>query len=198
MSGHRHVRYARAFALLLCPLAGIALHAAAGELPTPDRTPPVETQALAAQKQSAPTTLTLKLEDGSDASRVAFDLARSFLSEELWKARVADVRRRFADWEKNNDGDIGSYLNYQLPAIAFSASGGKIERLKDGVAFVALYYEFKQPVPQGVTAFARDNLASLNALFAAFTWEKAAEYVKNKQWQKDHESEGKKRTSEKK
>ena len=193
MSGHRRVGYARAIALLLCPLVAIVVRADAADLPVPERSP-IEVQPIVSQKQPVPAPLLLKLEDGADTSRIAYDLARSFLSEEQWKARVAEMRRKFTDWEKDNEGDIGTYLNYQLPAIAFSASGGKIERLKDGAAFVALYFEFKQPVPQGVTAFARNNLASLNALFADFTWEKAADYVKNRQWQKDRESEAKKRT----
>lgn len=158
--------------------------AIAVEVPAPARTPDI--QEGDPHKPLAP--LVLKLEDAADASRISYELARNFLSEEQWKARVAETRRKFADWEKDNVGDIGSYLNYRLPAIAFSVSSGKMDRLKEGAAFLALYREFEQPLPQAVTSFARDNLTSLNALLGAFTWEKASEYVKNRQWLKDRRS----------
>lgn len=194
MAGQRNV-WSASLASLLCPVLGMSFVVAAADLPTPERTP-VEIQEGTSQKQAEPAPLALKMDDATDASRIARDLTLSYLSKEQWTARVADVRRKFADWEKENEGDIGSYLNYRLPIVALSVAGGKIERLKEGAAFVALYYEFSQPVPQGVTAFARQNMASLSELFGAFTWEKAADYVKNRQWQKSRDE--KKSSNEKK
>ena len=58
---------------------------------------------------------------------------------------------------------------------------------QNGFVWLAYYKEFNQQVPTVVATVMRDHHASLLRLFKDFTWEKASQYVKNKEWRKDNQ-----------
>jgi hypothetical protein len=123
----------------------------------------------------------------ADGPGVGYQLVRTFLNEEQWQEMVDVLRRKFSDWEKENDGDIGRYLNDRFIVVALGAVSGDIEKIKKGIIWLAYYKEFGQQAP-GVVRFAlMRHRDSLSRLFENFSWEKAAQYIKNKEWRKDNE-----------
>lgn len=120
-----------------------------------------------------------------DGPNLAYAMMRTFMSESEWQERVAECRRRFETWEHDNGGDMGQFLNDRLIIVALSAAGGEIEKVQNGVAYLALYREFRQPPPGLVLRFLRDHKESVTELLNSFTWERASEYVKNKKWRED-------------
>lgn len=137
-----------------------------------------------------PAVITLKSiqEDANDAARAAREVVRTMMSDEEFQKRVKEIEKKYKAWNEENREDIGRFLNDRLVSVALGATSGKEDRLKEGAVFLALYREFKQPLPSLVTDFVRDNHASLQRIFGAFTWKSACAYVKNKQWKKDAES----------
>lgn len=128
------------------------------------------------------------VKDGADdAPAMAYALKDTFMTEAEWDHEVKALWSRFQDWEKQSDGDINQYLNDRLIIVAMAAAGGKIEKVKKGIAWLAFYKEFNAEPPSFVTKFFREHRPSLTRLFTDFTWEKASQYVKNKEWRKDYE-----------
>lgn len=123
----------------------------------------------------------------SDGPGVGYQLVRTFLSEEQWQEMVDTLRRKFADWEKENDGDIGRYLNDRFIIVALGAVSGDIEKIKKGIIWLAYYKEFGQQAPSVVRFALTRHRESLSKLFQDFSWDKAAQYIKNKEWRKDNE-----------
>lgn len=163
--------------LLLCGLLAACL--ARGAEPAP-----------VAEKPSA---LELKpvSEDPNDAGRVARELVRTFMTDEAFEAKAGAMRKKYENWREENRGDMDRYLNDRIASVALAASGGKLEKLKEGAIFLAYYHEFKQPLPSMVADFVKDYRHSLNKLFAAFTWDAAVAYTKAKQWRRDLDEERK-------
>jgi hypothetical protein len=123
----------------------------------------------------------------TDGPGVGYQLVRTFLNEEQWQEMVSALRQKFSDWEKENEGDIGRYLNDRFIIVALGAVSGDIEKIKKGIIWLAYYKEFGQQAP-GVVKFALTrHRDSLSRLFDDFSWEKAAQYIKNKEWRKDNE-----------
>jgi len=128
------------------------------------------------------------LEMGSlDAPAIAYDLKDSFLSDGQWRAEVEQFRRRFEDWEKDTSGGMDQYLNDRLIIVGLGAVGGKLEKVKKGIIWLALYKEFEQEAPSCIVRFVRDNRESLIRLFTDCSWDKVSFYIKNKQWKRDAE-----------
>lgn len=127
----------------------------------------------------------LKIEEPIEPSEVAYDLTMSWMKEDEWKTKVRTFKSRYADWEASTDGDMARYLNDRLICVAMGCASGKVESLKDGFAYLALYKEFNQQVPSLIEKIFREHRESLLKLFTEFTWERASEYVKNKEWRKD-------------
>jgi hypothetical protein len=125
------------------------------------------------------------LEAGTDGPTVAYQIMRTFLTDEQWSEQVSALQQKFAAWEKENDGDIGRYLNDRFLVVALGAASGEIEKMKRSVVFLAFYKEFGQPPPTAVANALKKHKGSLSELFTDFTWEKAAEYIKNKGWRND-------------
>jgi len=142
----------------------------------------------------APEHVALNIDEPLDASDVAYEVTMSWVKRDEWQAKVKSVRGKFEDWEAYNDGDIGRYLNDRMICVAMGCAGGKIESLKNAFAFLALYKEFNQQVPSLVEKIFREHRESLLKLFGEFTWERASEYIKNKEWRKDASSENNKRS----
>jgi hypothetical protein len=152
----------------------------------------VTMQPVRAQPKSIPGLVPLKIEEPLDPSEVAYDLTMSWMKSDEWKKKVKTFKSRFDDWEASTDGDMARYLNDRLICVALGCASGKIESLKDGFAYLALYKEFNQQVPSLVEKIFREHRQSLLKLFAEFTWERASEYVKNKEWRKDAPEKSKK------
>ena len=121
-----------------------------------------------------------------DASALSYDLVRSFMTEKQWEEQVSELRERFEDWERNNEGDIGRYLNDRFIMVALGAVGGEVEKIKRGIIWLAFYKEFNQQVPRVVSNAVLRHRESLTRLFKDFSWEKASQYVKNKEWRNDN------------
>ena len=130
-------------------------------------------------------TVALTLDDPLDPSGVAYDLTMSWMKTDEWQQKVAALKAKFQDWESTNGGDIGQYLNDRLVLVAMGCANGRIESIKNGFVWLAYYKEFNQQVPTVVATVMRDHHSSLMRLFKDFTWEKASQYVKNKEWRKD-------------
>lgn len=145
----------------------------------------VQAQAPVPARVSVPGAVALKIEEPIDPTEVAYDLTMSWLKPDEWKAKVKSIKSKFDDWESSNDGDIARYLNDRLICVAMSCAGGKVESLKNGFAYLALYKEFNQQAPSLIAKIFREHRESLLKLFAEFTWERASDYVKNKEWRKD-------------
>ena len=126
--------------------------------------------------------------DGNfDGPALAYELRRTFLSEAKWKEQVGSMQSRYQDWEKENKGDMGQFLNDQLVSVALGAAGGEVEKIQKGVAWLALYKEFKQEAHPLVLKFMREHRGSVTRLLTNFNWEKATLYVKNREWRRDIE-----------
>jgi len=181
-------------------------HAEAAQLSAPFAMPADATPAVAAEseqsKAQAPIAVSvqtppvvspdaqkivLKIDDPLDASGLAYDLTMSWINSEEWQRRVVAMRKHFNDWEESNggDGDMGRYLNDRLIVIALGAATGKVDSLKNGFVWLAYYKEFNQQVPAIVSNVMRDHQASLLKLFNDFSWERASQYVRNKEWRGD-------------
>jgi len=128
-----------------------------------------------------------------DASAIAYDLARSFLTEDEWRQHVHALRGKFEDWEETNGGDMGRYLNDRIVIVALSAVGGEAEKIKKGIIWLAFYKEFNQQPPNLVLKAFREHKNSLTQLFQNFSWERASQYIKKKEWRTDIEERRKKK-----
>lgn len=140
-------------------------------------------------------------EDPNDAARVAREAVATFMGDAEFKAKAAELRKKYERWKEEYREDMDRYLNDRIIPVALAATSGKADKLKEGALFLAYYYEFRQPVPSLVSDFVKDNLDSLNRIFGAFTWERGAAYVKAKQWRKDLDEKRKeeaKKTSQEK
>jgi hypothetical protein len=128
------------------------------------------------------------LEDGSmDGPAIAAAAKDTFVSQKEWDKEVAQFWSRFKDWETDTGGNLGNYLNDRMIIVGLSAGGGKIEKVKKALMWLAMYKEFDEEQPSYVTRFLRDNRESLVRLLTDFTWEKASAYIVNRQWKKDAE-----------
>ena len=127
----------------------------------------------------------LTIDDPLDPSTVAYDLTMTWMKGDEWQQKVNAFKAKYQDWENTNGGDIGQYLNDRLVMVAMGAANGKIDSLKNGFIWLAYYKEFNQQVPTLVSTIMRDHKTSLMRLFKDFTWEKASQYVKNKEWRSD-------------
>ncbi|MBE7463216.1 MAG: hypothetical protein HS116_06915 [Planctomycetes bacterium] len=168
---------AASFALLLAPVCPAA------EPPAPEAPSP---------------TPELKLEGPRDAPRVAKAIARTRLSEEQWQAEFEAMQKKYASWAQQRrreslPDDLGRYLNDRLTILAFRAMSGDPAVLQEGALWLSFYAPSREPLPGIVTAFAEEHRDSINRVLEAFTWERAAAYVKAKQWAKDAEAKRKKK-----
>jgi hypothetical protein len=120
-----------------------------------------------------------------DAAEVGYELARTFLSQEQWDDHVKIIKKKFHDWEKENEGDIGHYLNDRFIIVVLGASSGDIKKVKQGIIWLAYYKEFNQPVPSAVTNAMTKHRDSLLPLFGNFSWARVSVYIKNKEWRSD-------------
>lgn len=138
------------------------------------------------QPGAAEQPLTFELRgDVMDGPNLAYAMMRTFMTEEEWQQRVADCRKRFETWEHDNHGDMGQFLNDRLIIVALGAAGGDVKEVQKGVAYLALYKEFRQVPPGLVTKFLSEHTESVTELLSSFTWDKASEYVKTKRWRED-------------
>lgn len=137
-------------------------------------------------------------EDPNDAARVAREVVATFMSDADFKAKAAEIKRKYERWKEEYREDMDRYFNDRIIPVALGATSGKVDKLKEGALFLAYYYEFRQPVPSLVSDFVKDNLDSLNRIFGEFTWERGAAYVKAKQWRKDLDEKRKREEEERK
>lgn len=120
-----------------------------------------------------------------DGPALAFQLKRTFMNEAEWREQVLSIKSRFQDWEKGAKGDMGQFLNDQLIGVALGAAGGEVEKIQKGIAWLALYKEFKQEAHPLIAKFLREHRTSVSSLLSQFTWDRTALYIKNKEWRKD-------------
>lgn len=142
-------------------------------------------RAAAADKEFEP--LLQLAEEQPDGAKMAKALADTFLTEDQWRQEVKKLRQKYEDWERDTQGDMSRYLNDRLIIVALNASNGKVDKIQRGILWLAFYQEFEQEQPGIVAKFVREHQGSLSKLFTDFTWEKASQYIKNKEWRKDLE-----------
>lgn len=145
----------------------------------------------AADKEFAP--LLMLTEQQPDGAKMAKALAETFLNDDQWKQEVKKLREKYEDWERDTQGDMSRYLNDRLIIVALSAANGKVDKIQRGILWLAFYNEFEQEQPGIVAKFVREHQGSLSKLFTDFTWEKASQYIKNKEWRKDIEEQQRKK-----
>ena len=142
--------------------------------------------ALTATEQPAEQPMKYKLTGATmDGPNLAYAMMRTFMTEEEWQKRVAKCKSRYETWNADNGGDMGQFLNDRLIIVALGAAGGDIEKIQNGIAYLALYREFRQVPPGRVMKFLREHKESVTELLDGFTWQAASEYVKDKKWRED-------------
>ena len=146
---------------------------------------PCASRVAAADKEFEP--LLQLAEEQPDGAKMAKALADTFLTEDQWRQEVKKLRQKYEDWERDTQGDMSRYLNDRLIIVALSAANGKVDKIQRGILWLAFYQEFEQEQPGIVAKFVREHQPSLSKLFTDFTWEKASQYIKNKEWRKDLE-----------
>lgn len=129
-----------------------------------------------------------------DGPTLAYDLTRTFMTQEKWKEEVAKVRAKYEDWERDTRGDMGQYLNDRIICVALGAAGGEVDKIQKGIMWLAFYKEFNQEAHPQVLKFLREHRGTMMNLLSAFSWDRASQYVKTKEWRKDLED---KKTPEK-
>jgi hypothetical protein len=142
---------------------------------------------LASETEDEFTPLKMVKEGSVDGPTMARELIRTFLSETEWQKEVKEIKGKFQDWEKQSEGDMGQYLNDRFILMGLAAAGGKVDKIKKGMIWLAFYKEFNQPPPSMVVKFLNEHQGSLTRLFTEFRWEKASTYIKNKEWRADIE-----------
>lgn len=129
-------------------------------------------------------------------SSIAYDMVRTYLTEEEFQSEVSTLFSKFKDWENDTHGDIDRYLNDRLVIVGLSAAGGDQESIQKGILWLAYYRAFRQGDPSMVRKFLEEHQGSLSRLLKDFTWEKASDYVKNKRWREDIEDRKRKERGE--
>lgn len=129
-------------------------------------------------------------------SSIAYDMVRTFLTEEEFQGEVSTLFSKYKDWENDTHGDIDRYLNDRLVIVGLSAAGGEQEAIQKGILWLAYYRAFRQADPSMVRKFLEEHQGSLSRLLKDFTWEKASDYVKNKRWREDIEERRRKERGE--
>ncbi|MCW8133676.1 MAG: hypothetical protein KIS92_25245 [Planctomycetota bacterium] len=122
-----------------------------------------------------------------DGPTLARELVTTFMTDEKWQVEVEKLRSKYQDWERDSRGDIGQYLNDRLICVALGAAGGDVEKIQRGIVWLAFYKEFNQEAHPQVLKFLREHRGTMLSLLNSFTWDKASQYVKNKEWRKDLE-----------
>lgn len=129
-------------------------------------------------------------------SSIAYDMVRTYLTEEEFQSEVSTLFSKYKDWESDTHGDIDRYLNDRLVIVGLSAAGGEQEAIQKGILWLAYYRAFRQGDPSMVRKFLEEHQGSLSRLLKDFTWEKASDYVKNKRWREDIEDRKRKERGE--
>jgi len=116
-----------------------------------------------------------------DAAELGYELTQKELKPGEWEAFLKKVKGNYETWA--NDTQIGSmkrYLDDKLIEIGPGVLGGNVKSLKKFAQWLALYKEFGEPVPRYVSeAFEKYN-AEIEEVMSKFTWELAAERIKNR------------------
>ena len=147
-----------------------------------------------AQGEVKGATIELKaLCNACDGGTLAYQLARTFLSEDEFKKEVTKIQSKINDWQKDNEGDAGRYLNDRLVIVALSAAGGEIPKIQRGITWLAFYHALNEPAPSFVSKFLREHRGSVMRLLDGFSWNKASDYVKKKRWREDIEERKRKK-----
>ncbi|MCK6474721.1 MAG: hypothetical protein L6R28_23620 [Planctomycetes bacterium] len=152
-----------------------------------------ETNKADGAKLPLPRTIEWQSRSGSS---IAYDMVRTFLTEEEFQSEVSTLFSKFKDWESDTHGDIDRYLNDRLVIVGLSAAGGDQESIQKGILWLAYYRAFRQGDPSMVRKFLEEHQGSLSRLLKDFTWEKASDYVKNKRWREDIEERKRKERGE--
>lgn len=139
----------------------------------------------AATSESGKINLSIDKDAVLDGPTLAYELVHTFMSEDEWKKEVAKIRSKFEDWERDSRGDMGQYLNDRLIMVAMSAAGGEAEKIQRGMVWLAFYKEFNQPAHPQVQKFLREHRGTTLRLLMNFSWERASQYIKTKEWRED-------------
>lgn len=139
----------------------------------------------AATSESGKINLSVDKDAVLDGPTLAYELVRTFMSEEDWKKEVAKIRSKYEDWERDSRGDMGQYLNDRLIMVAMSAAGGDVEKVQRGMVWLAFYKEFNQASHPQVQRFLREHRGTTLRLLMNFSWERASQYIKTKEWRED-------------
>jgi hypothetical protein len=121
----------------------------------------------------------------SVAARDIVDIACELSSKEMkpaeWNQYVKSANAKFQTWISDNpDGNIKRYLDDKLIEIAPAVIGGNVKALKKMTLWTALYREFNEPAPEYLQEIATKYQKDLDEVLVDFTWEKAAERIKNR------------------
>ena len=135
--------------------------------------------------------------DVRDMVEIAYDLMQKEMKPDEWKSYVKNANSRFESWcHDYPDGDIKRYLDDKLLELAPSVLSGSVKALKRMVFWVALYKEYKEPAPAYIREISEKYRKDMDEELANFSWERAAEKIKNrkKELDKIREREEKKKS----
>ena len=114
-----------------------------------------------------------------DLSEAANKIAKKELGEKEWAKYVKNVQSRFNTWSSDNQsGNLKGFLDDKLLDIGASIkkSDIKLEDVKKITYWLAIYHEFKEPLPSYLTKESYEK--ELEELLENFSWEKVREILK--------------------
>jgi len=116
-----------------------------------------------------------------DIVDIAFELKDKEMKADEWQKFVKTTKSKYESWVNDyQDGNLKRYLDDKLLEIAPSVMGGNVKALKKMTFWVALYREFDEPPPGYLAEVATKYQKDLDEALKDFTWERAAEMIKNR------------------
>jgi hypothetical protein len=126
---------------------------------------------------------------------IAHDLITRDMKPDEWQQFVKKTAKSYESWINDYpDGNLKRFLDDKLLEIAPGVLGGSAKALKKMCAWVALYLEFREPPPSYISDISEKYRADIEDEMKDFSWERAAQKIKNRKKEHDEQEakEGKK------
>lgn len=117
-------------------------------------------------------------EPAPELTETAYKIATKQMDAIEWESYVMAAKKKYDEWAKEHDGDMGNFLNEKFLEIAPAARGGKIEHLKKLVYWMALYKYFEEPTPHYLKDVSDKHKQQVADIVSNFSWEKLSDMVK--------------------
>lgn len=121
---------------------------------------------------------------------IAYELAKKEMKGDEWTKFVQTTKKKYETWSADNgDASLKHYLDDKLVEMAPGVLNGNVKALKKLVTWVALYKEFNEPAHSQLEDLAFAHEKDFDELLKDFSWERAAEAIKNRKKQADSQKQ---------